>query len=80
MGRAMCRVEKPILRFERREREKEEIKNEPVKEKKEKKKWYYRSATMKIIIVYGKELPFFFGICKNLLYGNFLLFLYVKCR
>lgn len=34
---------------------------------------------MKIIIVYGKELPFFFGMCKNLLYGNFLLFLYVRC-
>lgn len=78
MGRAMYRREKPILRFERIEREKEEVKNEPVKTKK-KKKWYYKTATRRIIIVYGEGLPFFFGICKNSLCGNFLLFLYVKC-
>lgn len=36
MGRAMYRREKPILRFERIERETEEVKNEPVKTKKKK--------------------------------------------
>lgn len=47
---------------------------------KEKKKWYYKIATRKIIIVYGKELPFFFGICKNLLYGLFpLCEMWIKC-
>lgn len=65
MGRAMCKKEKPILRFERIEREKEEIKKKASKNRKEnKKKWYYKTASRKIITVHGKELPFFFGVCK----------------
>lgn len=62
----MCKKEKPILRFERIEREKEEIKKKPEKQKgkKKKKKWYYKTASRKIITLHGKELPFFFGVCK----------------